>query len=223
MATIGERAMLRALMDLAPDFVTLIGRDGLIRYVSPAVERITGYRSLEMVGHPFDEFLHPADHPKARQAFHATQAKPDALTVHTRFRRKDGGWIDLESIARGYADEQDLEGALVSSRDITRSVKMNSTLQDITSFLASKFGAKLTTPEPAPPVAQGDPLQGLSARERQILALVTEGYSSKEVGAKLRISPKSVDTYRSRLMTKLNVENVTGLVRFAIRKGVIEP
>ena len=210
-------------MDLAPAFVTLIGRDGLIRYVSPAAERITGYESSEMVGHPFDEFLHAADHLKARQAFHATQAKPDVLTVHTRFRRKDGGWIELESIARGYSEEQDLEGALVSSRDITRSAKMNSTLQDITSFLAWKFGTKFTAPEPAPPVAQDDPLKGLSPREREIFNLVTEGYSSKEIGAKLHISPKSVDTYRSRLMTKLNVDNVTGLVRFAIRKRVIEP
>jgi two-component system, NarL family, response regulator NreC len=65
-----------------------------------------------------------------------------------------------------------------------------------------------------------DPLGRLSAREMQVLKLVVEGNTSNEVAAQLRLSPKSVDTYRSRLMTKLDVEHLPELVKFAIRRGL---
>lgn len=64
------------------------------------------------------------------------------------------------------------------------------------------------------------PLERLSARERQVLKLVVEGSSSSEVAALLGISPKSVDTYRGRLMLKLGIDDLPGLVKFAIRHGV---
>jgi PAS domain S-box-containing protein len=65
-----------------------------------------------------------------------------------------------------------------------------------------------------------DPLERLSRRERQVLRLVIEGSSSKEIAARLRISPTSVDTYRGRIMVKLNLRNMPDLVRFAIDHGL---
>ena len=64
------------------------------------------------------------------------------------------------------------------------------------------------------------PLMSLSPRERQILQLVVEGQSSSEIAETLRLSPKTVDTYRSRLMHKLDVDNVPALVKFAIQHGL---
>jgi two-component system, NarL family, response regulator NreC len=64
-------------------------------------------------------------------------------------------------------------------------------------------------------------LETLSAREREILQLVAEGKTSQQIAESLSISPKTVDTYRSRLMHKIGVEEVAGLVRFAIQYGVI--
>lgn len=64
-------------------------------------------------------------------------------------------------------------------------------------------------------------LSRLSPRERQVLKLVVEGRTSKEIGAVLNVRPASVDTYRSRVMVKLGLEDLPGLVRFAIRSGVI--
>lgn len=61
----------------------------------------------------------------------------------------------------------------------------------------------------------------LSARERQVLVLVARGSSSSEIGEQLHLSPKTVDTYRSRLMAKLGLEDVPALVRWAIREGLI--
>jgi DNA-binding NarL/FixJ family response regulator len=67
------------------------------------------------------------------------------------------------------------------------------------------------------------PLDSLSARERQVLQLVVEGCSSAEIAALVHLSPKSVDTYRSRLMKKLGIADVTGLVKFAIQHGLTPP
>jgi len=65
-------------------------------------------------------------------------------------------------------------------------------------------------------------LQSLSARERQITLLVVRGRSSAEIGALLHLSPKTVDSYRSRMMAKIGVADVPALVRFAIRTGLVD-
>jgi len=67
-----------------------------------------------------------------------------------------------------------------------------------------------------------DPLQTLSPRERQIIVMVVTGKSSAEIGTELHLSPKTVATYRSRMMSKLGVDDVPGLVRFAIRHQLID-
>jgi len=67
---------------------------------------------------------------------------------------------------------------------------------------------------------EDDPLERLSAREMEVLKLVVEGNTSHEVARLLGLSPKSIDTYRSRLMTKLDVDHLTALIKFAIRRGL---
>ncbi|MGC8521406.1 MAG: response regulator [Steroidobacteraceae bacterium] len=64
------------------------------------------------------------------------------------------------------------------------------------------------------------PIESLSNREREILKLVTDGLSSAEIGRRLELSPKTVDTYRSRLMQKLQVTDLAGLIKFAILHGL---
>lgn len=66
----------------------------------------------------------------------------------------------------------------------------------------------------------GSPLESLSARERQVLQLVAEGRTSALIAQTLHLSPKSVDTYRSRLMQKLHIGDIAGLVKFAIVHGL---
>lgn len=67
---------------------------------------------------------------------------------------------------------------------------------------------------------KGSPLTLLSAREREVLQLIVEGRTSAAVGQMLGLSPKSVETYRSRLMRKLEIGDMPGLVKFAIRHGL---
>jgi DNA-binding NarL/FixJ family response regulator len=70
--------------------------------------------------------------------------------------------------------------------------------------------------------AATSPLQKLSEREREVLALTAEGYSSAEIGKKLFLSPKTVDTYRARLMQKLGLTHRVALVRLALETGLLK-
>ena len=64
-------------------------------------------------------------------------------------------------------------------------------------------------------------LASLSVREREVVEMVVRGMTSAAIGEQLHLSPKTVESYRSRLMTKLGVDDVTALVRLAIREGLI--
>lgn len=73
-------------------------------------------------------------------------------------------------------------------------------------------------PEPG---QEKDAFDGLSLRERQVLQMTAEGYSSRAVADQLGISPKSVETYRARVMQKLDLTDRPALVRYALRKGLL--
>jgi DNA-binding NarL/FixJ family response regulator len=69
---------------------------------------------------------------------------------------------------------------------------------------------------------QSDPLNALTPREREVLSLAAEGLSTTEMAEKLFISPRTAETHRTNLMQKLGLQSQTDLVRFAIRKGLIQ-
>ena len=66
-----------------------------------------------------------------------------------------------------------------------------------------------------------DPLAGLTNRQREILQLVAEGKSTKEIATLLDVSIKTVETHRARLMERLDIHDLAGLVRFSIRVGLV--
>jgi len=66
-----------------------------------------------------------------------------------------------------------------------------------------------------------DPYQLLTDREREVLKLVVEGHTAREIAEMLVVSPKTVEWYKTSLMNKLNIHNRTDLIKFAIRKRVI--
>jgi DNA-binding NarL/FixJ family response regulator len=72
------------------------------------------------------------------------------------------------------------------------------------------------------PAADADPLQTLSQRERMVLQLAAEGHNNPEIAEKLFISPRTAETHRTNLLRKLGLQTQTDLVRFAIRKGLIQ-
>jgi DNA-binding NarL/FixJ family response regulator len=66
-----------------------------------------------------------------------------------------------------------------------------------------------------------DPLDVLTPRQREILQLVAEGHTSKEIARRLGLSCKTVEAHRTQIMERLDVHEVAGLVRFAIRVGLV--
>lgn len=64
------------------------------------------------------------------------------------------------------------------------------------------------------------PAMNLSAREREVLQLIGEGLSTKEVAARLHLSVKTVETHRRQIMDKLGIYNIAGLIKFAVREGL---
>lgn len=75
---------------------------------------------------------------------------------------------------------------------------------------------------PIPPGKEGEPFATLSPREKEIMQLIAEGHTSAEIGKILFISDKTVEKHRVRLMKKLNVRNVAGLVRLAIKHRLVD-
>jgi DNA-binding NarL/FixJ family response regulator len=73
---------------------------------------------------------------------------------------------------------------------------------------------------PEKPVPE-DPIDALSPREFQVFSLLVEGVRAKEIAARLCLSPKTVDTYRSSMMEKLDIHDIAGLVKYAMQRDLI--
>jgi DNA-binding NarL/FixJ family response regulator len=115
----------------------------------------------------------------------------------------------LEAGVRGYLLKES------ASREVIEAVRI------------VQSGRRYLSPRVAEIVAQGvsdrsavSPLSSLSQREREILKLVADGYSSAKIGTLLHLSPKTVDTYRSRMMQKLHVSDLAGVIKLAIQHGL---
>jgi two-component system response regulator NreC len=72
------------------------------------------------------------------------------------------------------------------------------------------------------PQQEEDPLDGLTDREQEVLELVADGLTNREIGQELNISHKTVARHRENIMQKLNLHSRVELVKYAIRKGIIE-
>lgn len=84
-----------------------------------------------------------------------------------------------------------------------------------TSILAAAYRCVATDAGPAP-------LDALSRRELQVLTLTAQGYTAAEAGRRLHLSPKTIETYRSRMMKKLGMRHRSDLVRVAIEQGLLQ-
>ena len=111
-------------------------------------------------------------------------------------------------------------------------VKTSSGFQLLTALRAIREGKSYLSPEIAGRVVDAvvrpdrnpsSAIGALSGREREILQLIGEGLSSKEIAESLGVSARTVEAHRANVMQKLDIHKVAGLVRFAIREGIIGP
>ena len=91
------------------------------------------------------------------------------------------------------------------------------------SYLSSTAATALVEEYQQKTTSEGeqDPYQQLTDREREVLKLVAEGHTGREIAEILIVSPKTVEWYKSSLMNKLNIHSRTDLIKFAIRKRII--
>jgi DNA-binding NarL/FixJ family response regulator len=199
------RAGIRALLEKLPE-VTVLG------------EASNGREALELVRiHKPDVVLMDITMPglngleaAARMAKEFPDVRLIILSMHNN---EEYYWRALKTGAAGYllkkaataelaiALQQVIHGEIYLSREISTRLLKNFPLEGI--------------------AGRKSPFEQLTGRQREILQLIAEGQNTKEIAEILKISPKTVEYHRLKLMTGLNVHDVPGLVRFALRVGLI--
>jgi diguanylate cyclase (GGDEF)-like protein/PAS domain S-box-containing protein len=111
----------RALTQNSSDLVTVIEATGIVRYQSPAIERMLGYSQEELLGKNAFDYVHPDDLQRVKIAYDEGLKDPGLHpSAEYRFRHKDGSWRWLESVGTNLIQEPGVGGYVVNSRDITR-------------------------------------------------------------------------------------------------------
>lgn len=148
-------------------------------------------------------------------ARHVSQLCPDTQVIILSMHANSGYIAQaLQAGVRGYLLKAAAGGELI---DAVRAVQSGQRYmsQEIMNTVINNYVHQVETNH------VDDPLTHLTPREREILQLVVEGKSSTEIADILSLSSSTVDTYRSRLMQKLNIHDIPGLVKFALQHGLI--
>jgi DNA-binding NarL/FixJ family response regulator len=124
----------------------------------------------------------------------------------------------LTAGAEGYLLKEDADGELISAIETLR--RGGTFISPLLSAQVANMFVEKCQGGDEPWTAPDEPL---TVRERQIIKLIAEGKSSKEIGALLFISSRTVQHHRSNIMKKLNLKKTTDLVKYAIQKGYVEP
>src|ERR671917_2224130 len=124
-----SRERTRTLLQHTSDIITLLEADGTVRYISPAVERVTGYRPEEQIGIDAFGSVHPDDREQASNTF-AEVLKGPGLHPSLEFRvpHKNGSWRYLEHVVNNLLDDPAVRGVVVTSRDVAERKAMEGRL-----------------------------------------------------------------------------------------------
>ena len=117
----------RALIEKSPNVIAVCGEDGLVRYVSPSIERLIGHRPTEIEGRPVIDLVHPEDRREAQHAFERAfdSAEPQSLTH--RIARDDGSYRRFETvIERLFEDAREV---VITATDVTEARRYEQRLQ----------------------------------------------------------------------------------------------
>lgn len=138
----------RLLLEHASDIVVMLDHGGVIRYASPAVERVLGYRPEEVVGRECFTFVHPQDRARVRDDFFSDIARTGPQNaVQFRAQHRDGSLRYLETAATNLLGDPSMDGVLINVRDITdrtRSTEVQRFLAEAGEALASSLDYETT-------------------------------------------------------------------------------
>ena len=120
----------------------------------------------------------------------------------------------MQAGANGYVEKQAVDAELFAALKAVAVGQFYLSSKNSQALLNSLFTA-------APRPSGQDPYEVLSVREREVLKLLVRGYSLSEIGAKLFLSVKTVDTYKTRLMEKLGLSKKSELVEYSLKHGLL--
>lgn len=137
---------------------------------------------------------------------------PDtSVIILSAYAEEEYAVMALRAGARGYVTkERSPEELLAAIRRVSRGGRY------ITQTLAEQLAAEIAAHPAGPPR-----MPSLSERERQVLQFLGQGLTVKEIGARLEVSPKTVSTYRLRLLEKLQLRTTADLIRYAVEHDLI--
>lgn len=185
---------MRAFLDCMPAIAWI--KDSELRYVwvSRRYERMLG-KTLEQLRGRLNSEIWPEEIAlRHRHADAAVLRRDEPVQMVSQVPQADGSIVRLLVVKFPLADERGAAGV-------------------------AGIGFGIAADDPVAR-ARKDPLERLSDRELQVLRMVVDGYTSAQIAGQLSLSPKSIDTYRSRVMAKLEVGDLPTLVKFAIRHGL---
>jgi PAS domain S-box-containing protein len=188
----------RLMADTAPVMVWMSGPDTLCTFLNRRWLEFRGRTMEQELGSGWSEGVHPDDMERCMQTYLSAFEARREFRMEYRLRRADGEfcWIVDSGVPRYLADGI-FAGYIGSCIVITEQLRARQQRMEGDGHL-------------------------LTPRELQVLTLVAEGKSTKEVATLLGISYKTADSHRSRIMEKLDVHETASLVRYAIRIGVVK-
>ncbi len=126
-----EQAHFRSLIEHALDIITVLDGDGTIRFESPSIGWVLGYRPEELIGRSLFEFVHPDDASAVIEAFTDAVQRPGIVpSIEFQFRHKDGSWRSLEAIGSNLLEESGIAGVVVNARDVTERRRAEEALRE---------------------------------------------------------------------------------------------
>ncbi|MBW7863511.1 MAG: PAS domain S-box protein [Candidatus Hydrogenedentes bacterium] len=120
----------RLLVKKSSDIFGIINGDGTQRYISPAVERITGFSPEELTGKNFAGVIHPDDLERVQSLWEKTTGNPcGVFSGEYRHIHKTRGWVHLEAVGQSFLNDPSVRGVVVSERDITERKRSEAALR----------------------------------------------------------------------------------------------
>lgn len=124
-----SEARFRGLVQNASDLIVVIDRAGTLRYLTPSVERMLGYRPEDALGQPLEALLHPDDRKHLTALLLAPGRFADSgRPIEVRVRHADGSWKRVEALASDLLDDPEVAGIVLTSRDVTERVALQEAL-----------------------------------------------------------------------------------------------
>ena len=187
-----EDGRFRQIVDQAPFMLWSAGQDGLCTFFNRPWLEFRGRTMAQEVGHGWVEGVHPDDRERCLETYRQAFDARQPFHMEYRLQRSDGQYRWIRD--SGVA-QYGVDGGFLGY---------------LGSCVEVHAPGRATAATP------------LTARELQVLALVADGKSTKEIAGLLGISYKTADSHRSRIMEKLGVHETASLVRYAIRQGIVQ-